>query len=93
MRLMKLAGLLQNGKMVKMPKFTIVDLDDWVGIYQDGEIIYQDHSIDPYWLLDHFGIEYNEMSLNDDGLEWMLGEGYLPDEISGIPEEYIDSIV
>lgn len=54
---------------------TVVNLDDWVGIYIDGKCAYQNHSIRPNTLLNLLGITSDEYWIED----------YNPD-LGGLPE-------
>lgn len=41
---------------VKWGPFTLYRVDDWVGLYKDGKLVYEGHSID----LDQFFYQYPE---------------------------------
>jgi hypothetical protein len=63
-------------------RITIVrnDEGDWVGVYIDGELKYENHSIRNEELLDIIGIEYD--SINDLNLD-QYGN-HLPQQLSEI---------
>lgn len=52
-------------------KLVFVHVDDWVGLYRDGELLYQGHDIEPERLLELIGIDY--VSVSD--ADHLLGKG------------------
>ncbi len=56
--------------MPKMPQITFVNSEDgdWVGVYLDGKLVQQDHSLDCDDILDILKIEYKSYWVNmEDG--------------------------
>lgn len=75
-------------------KIKIVDGEEWVGLYIDGECVYQNHDIPIYRLLDYLDVDYEQVSLCDhpndehgDLDEWLCNYGYLPKYFKDIPFE------
>lgn len=52
----------------------IIELDDWIAIYKDRKIRYQNHSIDPVDLLQILGVEFEYAYLDDD--KWISKNGW-----------------
>ena len=62
-----------------MSRLTIVtNYDDWEGVYLDGKIIDQGHSIDWKLVLSELGFTLDEQEADHD---WLAYEGYLPEKI------------
>lgn len=65
--------------------------DDWVGLYIDGEMVDQNHSLrdnDVLEALEERGvIEYESFIVDSD---WLYDQGYLPEELSEIPEGLLE---
>lgn len=70
------------------PKITIVSNgDDWEGLYLDGVLFDQDHSITAKNLARALGLEINEIYVSH---EWLGGKvSHLPEKLSGVPKKYI----
>ena len=72
--------------MIPTKRIDLVYLEEgeWMGVYIDGILVYQNHSVDETQLLDFVGIKYNTTTLNNsDGTYDGIG---LPDSFSDIPE-------
>lgn len=50
------------------PKITFVYADDWVGIYIDGKLEHEGHSISPTMILTALGLKFNEVEANSNWL-------------------------
>lgn len=73
-----------------MARVNVVHMEDWAGLYLDGQLEYEGHSIPDFWylsLLDKLGIETKE--------EWQetLDVSHLPTRYSDIKTEpgYVDA--
>lgn len=64
-------------------KITIVDADDWVGIYIDGKLVTEDHSFNERQTMDALDIEYDRVYADS---EWLAEVGNLPDLLSEVRE-------
>lgn len=64
-----------------MKEATIVVGDDWEGVYIDGELLTEGHSIDTTRLLRELGFCVVHIEPNS---EWLEGEGYLPKYLSDV---------
>lgn len=64
---------------------------DWAGLYIDGELIDENHSLYVGHVLEALEsrglIEYEGFEVNGD---WMLDNGRLPEEFSEIPESMLE---
>lgn len=58
--------------------------DDWMGVYVDGECVYQDHSVQSYRLLEIAGIQHEVVHVD---LNWLENEGALPQSINDVVRE------
>ena len=72
-----------------MSKFTIVNSDDWTGLYVDGKSVAQNHSIDLYDALqiarDHGPVDSVERIYVTD-LKWLDNlPGHYPMDLSEVP--------
>lgn len=63
---------------------TLVCGDDWMGVYKDGECVYQNHSVDSSRLLGLAGIEHQSVYVD---LNWLDQQGSLPLSLEDIVEE------
>ena len=61
--------------MVTDMKITIVDGDDWIGIYKDGNLVYEDHSITSCELLKIVDIAHE---FKEADYEWIGNLGNFP---------------
>ena len=69
---------------MKQPEVVIVRADDWMGVYLDGKLTYQGHSISEWHLLNMLGIKSTYVQAD---LEWMETRGDLPDCLSDVQME------
>lgn len=66
------------------PKWTLVNGDDWQGLYKDGKLVAEDQSIEVDTFAQHVGIELKEVDAYD----------YLAaDECDGLPENFSDVVL
>lgn len=63
------------------PKITIVDADDWMGLYIDGKCRRQAHNITIRDVLDYLEVDYTYGYVD---LDWMGDRESLPEELSEI---------
>jgi hypothetical protein len=68
----------------EMKTITLVNGDDWRGIYVDGELRWEGHSLDGRNVLDVLGIDYREVSAD---LGWLEERGNLPFLESDVEKE------
>jgi hypothetical protein len=54
---------------------TLVYGNDWIGLYRDGILLDEGHSLSPYHILTALGLEMEEKTANED---WLEEEGSLP---------------
>lgn len=59
-----------------MSKFTIACGDDWQGLYKDGKLVYENHSIDAGQLAKYAGLNLEYRSVDS---EWLERRGSLPE--------------
>jgi hypothetical protein len=59
----------------------IVNGSDWMGIYRNGELIYQGHDIQPHRLLELLGHKYKRVEADGD---WLASRGALPTSFSEV---------
>jgi len=58
----------------------IVYVDDWCGLYIDGELKHQGHSLESDTLLEHLGLEYKIKWLDDnEEFDQLVGAEGMPD--------------
>ncbi len=62
-------------------KVDIVTGDDWSGVYVDGRLKEEGHSVDPYRLLLTLGVEFQTHTVDED---WLTEEGLLPEEFDAV---------
>lgn len=70
------------------PNLTVISLDDWIGIYKEGKLLLQGHSIDYYELLEKLGYNVDSKYIPNDDLDEFGNQ--LPEQLSEITE-YINS--
>ena len=68
----------------KSQKIVIVNGDDWAGIYIDGKLQYEGHSISPNDILTVLGIEHKEIECDYD---WLAERGSLPENLKQVKTE------
>lgn len=65
--------------------------DDWVALYIEGEAVQQNHSLDVGAVLEELSerglIDYESYIVDND---WLLDQGWLPEEFSEIPEGVLE---
>ena len=66
-----------------MPEFTYVDGDDWNGLYKDGELIWQGHSLSTYQVFKFLGIALDMKAADGD---WLYDKGNLPQYLKDVVE-------
>lgn len=68
-------------------KITIVSTSDWTGIYKNGELIDQDHSLDVKSVLKAMGLDVTSHGIDDDVL---VDHGYgFPENLSDIQKHIL----
>ena len=63
---------------------TIVYGDDWEGLYVDGKLVAQNHSVSAISALESLGFSVNQKEVD---YAWLLDEGNLPDSLSDVKME------
>jgi hypothetical protein len=71
----------EYGECMKKKEVVIVGGDDWEGIYIDGKLVREGHSIDSDDVLEALGIDYVSRGVNQ---EWLEEMGSLPDNLSDV---------
>jgi len=69
--------------MNKKKKITLVDGDDWKGLYINDKLIIENHSLSIYDILDAIGVKYQYFPVDED---WLGEHGTLPDNLSDVKE-------
>jgi hypothetical protein len=73
------------------PHLKVVGYDDWYGVYVDGVLAYEGHSVDPYHLIE--ASEGLPFTLSEEGGEalgeWLYDQGRLPANYNDIPKEVL----
>ena len=64
-----------------MAKVTYVQGDDWEGVYIDGKLEIEGHSIDFREVLDKMGVQVESISAD---CNWLHERGRLPDNLSEV---------
>ena len=74
---------------MKKPTFTVVSgTEEWEGLYVDGELVMEDHSLRVHRLLDYLrnhgylNIEWKYVEQ-----EWLNDRGNLPTRLEDVPDE------
>jgi len=57
---------------------------DWEGVYVDGILKFEGHSIQWWQMLKALGIEYTTFDADD---EWLLDRGRLPEKLTEVKKE------
>lgn len=65
-------------------KYTLVNGDDWQGLYKDGQIVAQNHSLSAYEILELVGVEFKSEWVN---LDWLENIGHLPHNLDEVKFE------
>ncbi len=69
------------------PRFTLVDGDDWVGLYKDGVLLEEGHRILLRDLAKYAGIDFERVELSSDNMEWLGERGGFPMDLGEVPHE------
>ena len=64
-----------------MKKITIVNADDWMGVYLDGELMREGHIIHADEMLDVIGRKYETIEADED---WIARIGCLPKDLKDV---------
>ena len=70
-----------------MKSVQLVYGDDWKGLYVNGKLAYEGHSITPKEILDAIGIESEWVAVDPD---WLESRGSLPENLSEVVLEKED---
>ncbi len=62
-------------------KLTRVYCEDWEGVYLDGVLVAQGHSVDISDVAAALGVEYQSVEADSD---WLEDEGELPESLSDV---------
>lgn len=65
-------------------KITFVSGGDWQGLYVDGKIVLQNHSLYPIEVLEALKIDFDYIETDD---EWLYKIGRFPDELSKVKKQ------
>lgn len=65
-------------------KVALVHGDDWMGMYVDGKLVAQNHSLSPADILEALNISYTDYGADN---EWLDEKGTLPLNFSDIVME------
>jgi hypothetical protein len=60
---------------------TFVDGCDWEGIYVDGKLVFENHSITAHEALEHAGVKYKFVEADGD---WLAERGHLPEKLKDV---------
>lgn len=73
-----------------MPVITFIDGDDWIGIYSDDYLVFEDHSIRPDELLKLFNRqEINYFGRFEACLDWLDAESRFPRNLKDVHISYL----
>lgn len=64
--------------------FTLVSADDWAGLYIDGKLVYQHHSVTARDVLEFGKLEHTSFEVD---YEWLESQMWLPDNLEDIPDD------
>lgn len=67
-------------------KLVLVDCDGWQGLYLNGELVAQGHTVDVLGCLP-LPLCIDEYTAQTADYSWMEGRGYLPDNLSDVKVE------
>lgn len=67
-----------------MKTVTIVNADDWMGLYIDGELVYEGHSIEEETLLKYVGVNCDSFWVDDN---WITERGNLPSRLEDVKKD------
>lgn len=72
------------GQRKTMKNISFVHGEDWVGLYIDGKLMAQGHSLSNVQVLACLGITSNRI---DVGQDWLSEQGYLPTNLEDVRVE------
>jgi hypothetical protein len=55
--------------------------NDWQGLYLNGELVLEDHSLHPTKVLESLGIKFELLSANE---EWLEEQGRFPEKFADV---------
>lgn len=64
-----------------MPSFTIVTCDDWQGLFCDGRLLEENHSLDLRDTIERMSVDCRFEQADE---QWMNEEGRFPAELSKV---------
>jgi hypothetical protein len=67
-----------------VPKIDLVYGDDWIGLYLDGKLVEEGHSLEPFHVLDALGIKHTYHAAD---IDWLHEEGCLPERLDDVKRE------
>jgi hypothetical protein len=72
-----------------MAQAAYVVADDWCGVYADGELVLEGHSLNPYEVLSAFrNAQIEDVTIYEIyPYEWLHDRGRLPQFLDDIPQE------
>ena len=70
--------------MKTKPKYTLISGDDWCGLYKNGKLVTEGHSIKLTDFAKIIGIDLEVKWINQD---WLENRGCLPKELSEVKYE------
>jgi hypothetical protein len=73
--------------MEKKKKITYVTSDEWEGIYVDGKLVCENHSLSIREFLEYTGVECDRMDCDED---WMADHGHLPEDLAEVKKSKED---
>lgn len=62
-------------------EITLVEGDDWSGLYVDGKLVAEGHSFSNSELLEYCGVKHNRGFAD---LDWLADRGTLPKKLSDV---------
>ena len=69
-------------------RFTVVSVDDWAGLYVDGDLVCENHTVPLHDLIRHGLPDVEERALDGTGFEEAVVEGGgLPKRLSEVPAD------
>lgn len=67
-----------------MKHIVLITADDWQGIYVNGKLMDENHSLSLRMVLEILGVEFSDFTVDQ---EWMENHGHLPENLSDVPED------
>jgi len=70
-------------------KINIVDCDDWFGLYIDGKLVFENHRLEYYDILQAISsrLDNIEFEISEVDYDWMDGRGALPKKLEKVKLE------